>query len=112
MKQMNLRELYLYLAEQWGIARSAQPSGYVYARIHDVPVRGLCIAAEILLNRLYISSETYLEFCDAISNHRFSIGVSSDYIWPTNQEGARARSAFCREQAAKLPELLENVIDC
>ncbi len=91
-QSISLREAWLIQAEWWDAASVDGDSGKVTAQ---PKATGLCSTIPIMTFRKQITEKQERQMLAALPDRKPA------YCWPTTPEGAKARAAFCREQANK-----------
>lgn len=91
---LTIREAWLQLADWFD---RVLPCDCGCWRMTCLPrVTGLCSAIAVLVHRQEITEEQAKAMLSKLPKPQPA------WSWPTNAEGAKARSAFCREQAKRL----------
>ena len=65
---------------------------------------GLCDTILSLVREGLVDTPVSVECYKAINEYRKKSGIGTAFLWPLTKEGASARSAFCRHQAALIRE--------
>jgi hypothetical protein len=96
--KMTIRGAWLRLAEAWDKAKEGE-DGFVEVYIGRQRSLGLCNYLNFLLYSEAIDRCQWQEMHETIVKQQ---QLPNAYCWSLDEVGARARAAFCREQAAKL----------
>jgi hypothetical protein len=91
------KEAWLVIAEDWSRAKENILHWY-----SGKAMAGLCPSIGQLFSSERITKSTWGSMIDKIENYREQLNTSTCFLWPRDQEGAKARVEFCRLQAEKL----------